>query len=326
MTGKIQTTGNQRNYKLRLWSASAAGIFLLTTCAANIYLDLGIEFAFDSNLGLSLFFGAFVGFSLGLTGGGGSIFAVPLLIYGLGIAPHQAVVISLAAVGATALVGALQRWYAREIEIGIGGVFALGGVLGTPIGSWVGHQLPGNLLLLLFAGLMILIASRMWLRAVNKPDEARVVRASLEKSPAPQGPACRLDPSGKIKLTAPCLGIMALTGVLTGILSGLFGVGGGFVIVPALIFFSTIDFHRAVATSLLTIALISGSGVAIQVASGEIIALDITSFFVAGGILGMGLGMILSRAISGPRLQQTFAFIIITVALFIAAQNLLLLR
>ena len=119
---------------------------------------------------------------------------------------------------------------------------------------------------------------------------------------------------------------MALTGVLTGILSGLFGVGGGFVIVPALIFFSTIDFHRAVATSLLTIALISGSGVAIQVASGEIIALDITSFFVAGGILGMGLGVILSRAISGPRLQQTFAFIIIIVALFIAAQNLLLLR
>ena len=117
----------------------------------------------------------------------------------------------------------------------------------------------------------------------------------------------------------------SLTGVLTGILSGLFGVGGGFVIVPALMFFSAIDFHRAVATSLLTIALISGSGVAIQVASGETIALDITSFFVAGGILGMGLGMALSRTISGSRLQKIFALTIITITLFITAQTLLLL-
>ena len=92
-------------------------------------------------LGLTIIFGAAVGFSLGLTGGGGSILAVPLLVYGLAVAPRQAVGISLAAVGTTALVGAIQRRWRGEVEIGTGLMFAIAGMLGAPAGSWIGLRL-----------------------------------------------------------------------------------------------------------------------------------------------------------------------------------------
>ena len=260
--------------------------------AALLFQDLQSPLA--PRLALGLLCGAVVGFSLGLTGGGGSIFAVPLLVYGLDVAPREAVGISLAA----------------------------GGVLGAPVGSWLGRQLSADVLLLLFAGLMAFVAARMWSRALRRPEEPRVVRASLEKSPQPRAPACRHDPSGQIKLTAPCMGIMTVVGVSTGLLSGLFGVGGGFAIVPALVFFSTIDIHRAVATSLLAIALISFSGVAAHLAAGQIFAFDLTGLFIAGGAVGMGLGMLLSRRISGPRLQKLFATAIALVAVSIVVQKL----
>jgi len=288
--------------------------------AALLFQDLQSPLA--PRLALGLLCGAVVGFSLGLTGGGGSIFAVPLLVYGLDVAPREAVGISLAAVGATALLGAIQRLRAREVEIGIGLLFAAGGVLGAPVGSWLGRQLSADVLLLLFAGLMAFVAARMWSRAIRRPEETRVVRASLEKSPQPRAPACRHDPSGQIKLTAPCMGVMTVVGVSTGLLSGLFGVGGGFAIVPALVFFSTIDIHRAVATSLLAIALISFSGVAAHLAAGQIFAFDLTGLFIAGGAVGMGLGMLLSRRISGPRLQKLFATAIALVAVSIVVQKL----
>jgi hypothetical protein len=281
-----------RDYKWVYWALPLA----VGSGAALLFQDLQSPLA--PRLALGLLCGAVVGFSLGLTGGGGSIFAVPLLVYGLDVAPREAVGISLAAVGATAL-------------------------LGAPVGSWLGRQLSADVLLLLFAGLMAFVAARMWSRAIRRPEETRVVRASLEKSPQPRAPACRHDPSGQMKLTAPCMGVMTVVGVSTGLLSGLFGVGGGFAIVPALVFFSTIDIHRAVATSLLAIALISFSGVAAHLAAGQIFAFDLTGLFIAGGAVGMGLGMLVSRRFSGPRLQKLFATAIALVAVSIVVQELL---
>jgi uncharacterized membrane protein YfcA len=273
--------------------------------------------------GLSLGFGAVVGFSLGLTGGGGSIFAVPLLVYGLGVEPREAVGISLAAVGTTALVGAIQRLRSHEVEIRVGLLFAGAGILGAPLGAWVGKFIPGTVLLVLFALLMLIVAVRMWLKASRKPEEAHIVRArSYQDLDDREAPACRHDPGGRLKFTAKCTIVMSAVGLLTGVLSGLFGVGGGFIIVPALVFFSTMNIRRAVATSLLVISLISASGVASYLIAGESLALDITGLFVLGGVLGLGLGTILSHRLSGAKLQKIFALAMAGIALFIVMRNM----
>jgi uncharacterized membrane protein YfcA len=267
--------------------------------------------------------GLAVGFALGLTGGGGSIFAVPLLVYALGVAPKVAVGVSLAAVGATAAFGMIQRLRAGEVEVGTGLIFSIAGMIGAPIGSWVGSRMPDRLLLLMFAGVMVLVAARMWRRSVSRPEEAGAIRAA---SDAPglteRGPACRRDPAGRLRMSSRCAGLLALVGLATGALSGLFGVGGGFVIVPALVFFSGMGIHRAVATSLLAIALVSASGVASHVASGRPLPLGVTLLFIAGGVAGMWAGTRLGRKLSGPRLQQIFAVAILVVAAFVVARNL----
>src|SRR6478752_1254751 len=111
---------------------------------------------------LTIAFGMVIGFSLGLTGGGGSIFAVPMLIYGLGTGVREAAAISLAAVGATSLLGALLRWRAAELELRGGIVFALGGLIGAPFGIAIGARLPEALVLIGFALLMGIVGRSMW--------------------------------------------------------------------------------------------------------------------------------------------------------------------
>src|SRR5690606_18731673 len=144
---------------------------------------------------LSLIFGAVVGLSLGLTGGGGSIFAVPLLVYGLGVRPREAIGVSLAAVGVTALVGAVGRLRGGQVEVKTGLLFAAAGMLGTPAGAWLGGRTPEPVLLVLFAALMIAVAVRMWRNASRNPEEARAVRATDLSASEAAGPACRRDPS-----------------------------------------------------------------------------------------------------------------------------------
>jgi hypothetical protein len=265
---------------------------------------------------LSLTFGAVVGLSLGLTGGGGAIFAVPLLVYGLSIDPRQAVGISLAAVGTTSLVGFLGRWKAGQVEVQTGLIFAVAGMIGAPIGSWLTAKIPEALLLTLFALLMLVVAARMWHRAYatsimpNCPTDA-------------DGPTCRRDAEGVLRLNSPCAVLLGSVGVLTGVLSGLFGVGGGFVIVPALVLFSGMAIHRAVGTSLLVIMLISASGVASHLWAGREIPLDTTLLFVGGGVIGMFAGIRVSRYLSGPSLQKVFAVAIVAVAVFVIGRTTL---
>lgn len=273
-------------------------------------------------LSLSLLFGAVVGLSLGLTGGGGSIFAVPLLIYGLGVRPREAIGVSLAAVGVTALVGAVQRLHSGLVEVKTGLLFAAAGMLATPAGAWLGGQLPESLLLVLFAALMIAVAVRMWRKATRHPEEARVVRAAGRPlADEGQGPACRRDPGGRLAMTSLCAVVLAVAGLVAGLLSGLFGVGGGFVIVPALVLTSGMDIHRSVATSLLVIALVSAAGFASYLAAGRSLPLESTTLFVAGGVAGMGLGSLLARRVSGPGLQKIFAAAMLVVAVFIVTKS-----
>jgi uncharacterized protein len=272
---------------------------------------------------LSLFYGLVVGFSLGLTGGGGSIFAVPLLVYGLSVRPREAVGVSLAAVGATALVGGLRRLARGEVELRTGLLFAAAGMLGAPAGSWLGGRMPEVVLLVLFAALMLAVAVRMWLQASRRPEETRAVRATLASVHDEPGPACRRDPEGRLALTSQCFAVLVLAGLVAGVLSGLFGVGGGFVIVPALVLVTGMGIHRAVATSLLVIALVGASGVASYLAAGRPLPLTLAGLFVAGGLAGMELGTLTGRRLGGPGLQKLFASAMVAVAAFIVAKTLL---
>ena len=270
-------------------------------------------------LALSILFGAIVGLSLGLTGGGGAIFAVPLLVYGLGVPTKEAVGISLAAVGCTSLVGFLHRWKLGQVELRTGLLFSVAGMIGAPVGTWLGNLLPETLLLLLFSGLMIVVAVRMW-RKSSEP------RADDINCPAPEfdqeGPTCQRDASGALILTSRCARLLLLVGVMTGVLSGMFGVGGGFVIVPALVLFSGMSIHRAVGTSLMVIALVSVSGVGSLIWSGREIPFMMSVLFVAGGIAGLFLGQQIGKRMSGPALQKFFSAAILAVAALVIFRNL----
>ena len=219
----------------------------------------------------SLIFGALVGLSLGLTGGGGAIFAVPLLVYGLGLSAKDAVATSLSAVGAISIVGFLSHWHRGTVELRTGLLFAVAGMVGAPVGTWIAGLLSQTLLLLLFS--------------------------------------C-------------CAVLLVVIGVITGVLSGLFGVGGGFIIVPALVLFSGMSIHRAVGTSLMVIVLISASGVASQILAGRIVSGEVTLLFVAGGVVGLFAGQVIGRRLSGPSLQKTFALAILLVAAFVIFRNI----
>lgn len=269
-------------------------------------------------LWLSLLFGAVVGLSLGLTGGGGAIFAVPLLVYGLGVPAREAVAISLAAVGATSFVGFLHRWKVGEVELRTGFLFAVAGMLGAPISAWIAGFLPEAVLLLLFAGLMMVVAVRLW-------QQASPPIAAVPACPTPDHldrPSCRRDAAGVLILDSRCAILLLIVGLLTGVLSGAFGVGGGFVIVPALVLFSGMSIHRAVGTSLMVIALVSVSGVATQLGAGHAIDPVVTGLFVLGGITGLFAGQQIGRRLSGPALQKVFAIAILAVALFVIVRNL----
>lgn len=273
-------------------------------------------------IALSPFFGVVVGFALGLTGGGGSIFAVPLLVYGLAVAPREAFGISLAAVGATALFGAVQRFRAGEVDLHTGVFFALAGMVGAPFGAWLNGYIPEPLLLVLFACLMVFVAIRMWRRTSQASHITQVEPAASAVTPQPTEAAHRAH-GGRGPLLSRDTGVLAIVGLLTGVLSGMFGVGGGFVIVPALVLVGGMEIHRAVATSLVVIALVSASGVTSYLAAGRPLALTLASLFVLGGIGGMGLGTRLSRKLSGPRLQKGFAVALMLVATFIISKSTL---
>jgi len=267
---------------------------------------------------LSILFGLFVGFTLGLTGGGGSLLAVPLLVYGLSIAPREAFGISLVAVGVTALIALIHRIRAGagEIELRTGILFAVAGMIGAPAGILLAGKIPENVLLILFAVLMLSIAWKMWKESYDPVEYKQKSDQAQERS------ACERTKSGELKLTSRCAALLSLVGLVTGVLSGMFGVGGGIVIVPALILFSGMSINRAIGTSLLVIALISMSGVSSHFFTGQGVSIETTGLFVFGGILGLLLSNMASKRISGSVFQKVFAVGIIAVAIFIVSKTL----
>ena len=256
--------------------------------------------------------GGLVGLALGLTGGGGSIFAVPLLIYVLGLAPDQAMPISLVAVSVSAIIGGFHSIQRRLAVWQPTIIFAVGGVLGAPLGILAAKHLAEYWIMGGFALLAITVGSLMWRAAQVFPAQASAVRARTYD--ADGGPICVLAPNGQLRFSAPCAAVLALIGVGTGFLSGLFGIGGGFLIVPALVLVTRMGVHRAVATSLLIIAAIGSSG-AVSALFHRNLDLVVLLPFAAGGAMTMLIGRRLAQRLAGPRLQKLFAIAIVCVGL-----------
>jgi uncharacterized protein len=264
---------------------------------------------------LTIICGALVGFSLGLTGGGGAIFAVPLLVYVLGVVAREAVGVSLLAVGVTSLVGFVQRAWRGMVEFPTGLLFALAGMAGAPAGAQLADWIPEPLLLGLFAVLMLVVAGRMWWKAADSRVHLPVITDENA------GPTCRRDPEGKLRITSPCAALLVVVGLGSGVLAGMFGVGGGFIIVPALVTFSGMGIQRAIGTSLLIITLISASGTTSHLLSGKGLPLATAGWFTAGSIAGLLLGSWLAQRLAGSTLQKMFAGAIVVVAIYVIVRT-----
>jgi uncharacterized membrane protein YfcA len=264
--------------------------------------------------------GLFLGLVLGLTGAGGAILAVPLLMAGLGWSFPLAASMALTAVAASAAVGAWSGWRLGLVRYRAAFLMAGAGLLCAPLGLWLAQRLPHSLLELLFAGLMTVAALRLYRQTL----EAEVARGGVPL-PAQESAEmlCKLNPStGRFSWTSPCAAALTATGAFTGLLSGLLGVGGGFVLVPAMRHVTELSMHSAVATSLLFVALVSGGAVLWSAAQHSLPPFSLVWPFVLAAVLGMLLGRRLAPGLAGPKLQRGFAGLMLLVALGMALSAL----
>lgn len=250
---------------------------------------------------MPLIFGAVIGLLLGLLGGGGSILAVPLLVYGLGLTLPQAVPVSLVVVGSAAAVGVVPKLRARHVQWRLAAVFALSGIPGTVLGTIAGKHLSENLLMVGFAVVMIAAGVRM-----------------LSPSGG-LGTACSV--AGKGINWRRCVPRAVPTGFGVGMLTGLFGVGGGFLIVPALVLMLGVTMPTAIGTSLVIIVANSLTGFAAHLDVG--IDWSLTATFAAAAVLASFVAGHVGSRLDVEKLQRWFAFLVFGVAAFIAVDTLL---
>ena len=243
--------------------------------------------------------GLLVGFSLGLVGGGGSILVVPLMVYAVGVPePHVAIGTSAIAVAANAALNLSNHARGGTVVWSCALVFAAAGMIGAFGGSILGKMVDGQNLLALFALVMIVIALLMLKTRsrIGLPD----VKISMSNMPAIVG-----------------------LGLATGTLSGFFGIGGGFLIVPALMLATGMPIMNAVSSSLVAVTAF-GMTTAASYAWSGLISWALAGLFVAGGIAGGLAGTRAARHLAERRgaLNIVFAVVIIAVALYMLARNI----
>jgi hypothetical protein len=262
---------------------------------------------------IPLALGLAVGLILALTGAGGGILAVPLLVFGTHIGMAQAGPIGLLAVGMAACLGAILGLRAGVVRYRAAMLVAITGMVCSPAGLWLARHVDNRWLSVLFAFTLLYVAFRTFGKARGKDTECIAPRPV---------PVCVRDAAtGRFVWTRPCARALALSGSVAGLLSGLLGVGGGFVMVPALQRYTDLAMQSAVATSLAVIALISAAGVVTSAASGGL-AWGIALPFAAGALAGMLGGRSLSGRLSGPHLQMAFAGVSALVAAGMIAKAL----
>ena len=248
---------------------------------------------------LGLASGMLVGFSLGLVGGGGSILAVPLMVYVVGVPDaHVAIGTSAVAVAANAAMNLSNHARGGSVRWSCALVFAAAGVAGAFAGSIAGKMIDGQKLLALFALLMLVIAALM-LKTRSRIGVADA-RINWDNTPAVVG-----------------------LGLATGTLAGFFGIGGGFLIVPALMLATGMSIMNAISSSLVAVTAF-GLTTAASYAYSGLISWKLAGLFVAGGIAGGLIGTRSAQLLAGRRgaLNIVFSVVIIAVALYMLARNL----
>jgi uncharacterized protein len=247
----------------------------------------------DFGLAIALGLASLIGLCLGLLGSGGSIVTMPVLVYVAAIPARQAVGMSLAIVGATSALGTWLRFRRGQLALKAAGFFAVSGAVGALLGAKLTPFVSDSILMLLFGLLMLTVGLAMFRR------------------PELQSAGRRCDP-------ARCLA----AGLAVGVLTGFLGVGGGFLILPALVLLAAVPMDKAIGTSLAIIAFNCFAGL-----TGHVESLHfnwpVTLGFVAAAVLGMLAGLALAQRVSSHSLQRAFAWSILAIGAALCAWNML---
>ncbi len=245
---------------------------------------------------IGLLLSSAIGVSLGLIGGGGSIITVPVLVYALGVDAHEAVAMSLAVVGATSLVGAWMHARRGAVRVQTGLLFASTGIAGALGGAQLTYLVSPAALMLSFAALMLVVAASMLLRRKAGTEselrrETHVVRAGI-------------------------------AGLIVGALTGFLGVGGGFLVVPALVMFAGLTMREAVGTSLVVITVNCAAGLVGHFGHASfdvLLAVLVTALAVVGALAGSHW----SQRVSPAHLRTGFALFVVVIAVWLVLENTL---
>ncbi|WEK51247.1 MAG: sulfite exporter TauE/SafE family protein [Candidatus Kaistia colombiensis] len=247
---------------------------------------------------LAMGFGSVVGFILGLVGGGGSILAVPFLVYGVGVAsPHVAIGTGTVAVAVSAFANLLPHWRAGRVKWRCGAVFAAAGVVGALAGSELAKAVDGQRLLMLFGALMVVVGLIM----LRRRDTAGNADIQLSAETARQ-----------------LLPRLIATGFAVGALSGFFGIGGGFLIVPGLMLATGMPLPFAIGTSLVAVSAF-GAATASSYAASGLVDWRLALVFVLGGLAGGLGGATVGGLLAGRKalLGKIFAGVVISVGTYV---------
>jgi uncharacterized membrane protein YfcA len=267
------------------------------------------------HLVLSVPVGVLIGLSLGALGGGGSILTVPALVYLLGQGAHGATAASLVIVGLTSLAGTVAHWRAGRVQVTKGLVFGVLGVAGSFVGARLSAGVSTDLLLSTFAGLVLVAAVAMALRLSGPSGSVKGV-AGQATTPT-EGPALAEVPGALADVAR-----VVLAATVVGLLTGFFGVGGGFVVVPALVLSLRFEMPVAVGTSLLVIAVNTAAALLARLGTHVEVDWPVVAVFVVAAVAGSVAGNRVASVVRPKRLAIAFTLLLVVVAVYTGARSL----